>query len=284
MTRRKRRRPPPPPELRDAGLRARKSLAQHFLVDQRVLSGIVAAADVSPTETIVEIGAGLGVLTRELAARARAVVAVEVDEKLCLHLRQSLQAYPNVAVVCADVLSLSPARLLDEAGAHAPYAVVANLPYYIAAPVLRHFLEGDPPPTRLVVMLQREVAESIAAGPGRMSLLGVAVQFYGRPHLLFGVPPQAFYPPPKVRSAVLRIDVADGPRVEVPDTPAFFEVVRAGFSAPRKQLRNSLAQGLGLPPAEAEALLAAAGIDVRRRPQELSIEEWAALCRARLAG
>jgi 16S rRNA (adenine1518-N6/adenine1519-N6)-dimethyltransferase len=204
---------------------------------------------------------------------------VEVDEKLCLHLRQSLQPYPNVTAVCADVLSLSPARLLNEAGAGDPYAVVANLPYYIAAPVLRHFLEGDLPPTRLVVMLQREVAESIAAGPGRMSLLGVAVQFYGHPRLLFGVPPQAFHPPPKVRSAVLRIDVSEGPTVEVPNASTFFEVVRAGFSAPRKQLRNSLAQGLGLPPTEAEALLAAAGIDFHRRPQELSIEEWAALCR-----
>ena len=248
----------------------------------------MAAADISSEETIVEIGAGLGVLTRELAARARAVVAVEVDEKLCLHLRQNLQSYSNVTVVCADVLSLSPACLLQEAGlpagqagARGPYAVVANLPYYIAAPVLRHFLEDDLPPTRLVVMLQREVAESIAAGPGRMSLLGVAVQFYGRPHLLFGVPPRAFYPPPKVRSAVLRIDVGDGPRVEVPNATTFFEVVRAGFSAPRKQLRNSLAQGLGLPPAEAEALLSAAGVDSHRRPQELSIEEWAALCRAR---
>jgi 16S rRNA (adenine1518-N6/adenine1519-N6)-dimethyltransferase len=249
----------------------------------------VAAADISPDETIVEIGAGLGVLTHELATRARAVVAVEVDEKLCLHLRENLQTYPNVTVVCADVLSLSPAHLLEEAGLPAgqagsrgPYAVVANLPYYIAAPVLRHFLEGDLPPTRLVVMLQREVAESIAAGPGRMSLLGVAVQFYGRPHLLFGVPPQAFHPPPKVRSAVLRVDVGEGPRVEAPSASAFFEVVRAGFSAPRKQLRNSLAQGLAVGPAEAEALLSAAGIDPRRRPQELSVEEWASLCRARV--
>ena len=262
-----------------------------------MLARIVAAADISPEDTIVEIGAGLGVLTRELADRARAVVAVEVDEKLCLHLRQNLQSHPNVTVVCADILSLSPARLLEEAGlpaclpdrraeqagARGPYAVVANLPYYIAAPVLRHFLEGDPPPTRLVVMLQREVAESIAAGPGRMSLLGVAVQFYGQPHLLFGVPPRAFHPPPKVRSAVLRIDVGEGPRVEVPNASAFFEVVRAGFSAPRKQLRNSLAQGLGLPPTEAGGLLSAAGIDPRRRPQELSIEEWAALCQARVS-
>jgi 16S rRNA (adenine1518-N6/adenine1519-N6)-dimethyltransferase len=247
------------------------------------LSRIVAAADISPEEAVVEVGAGLGVLTRELAARARTVVAVEVDERLCLHLRQTLEPHPNVAVVCADVLSLSPARLLEEAGARGRYAVVANLPYYIAAPVLRHFLEGDPPPNRMVVMLQREVAESVAAGPGRMSLLGVAVQFYGRPRLLFGVPPRAFYPPPKVRSAVLRIDVGEAPRVKVPSKDAFFEVVRAGFAAPRKQLRNSLAQGLRLPPPEAEALLAAAGIDSHRRPQELSIEEWAALCRARVA-
>jgi len=244
---------------------------------------MVAAADVAPEETIVEIGAGLGVLTRELAARARAVVAVEVDERLCLHLRQSLKPYANVAVVCADVLSLSPARLLEEAGAPDTYAVVANLPYYIAAPVLRHFLESDQPPTRLVVMLQNEVAESIAASPGRMSLLGVAVQFYGRPRLLFGVPPRAFHPPPKVRSAVLRIDVAEGPRPEVPSTSAFFEVARAGFSAPRKQLRNSLAQGLAIPPADAESLLSAARIDPRRRAQELSVEEWAALCRARFS-
>jgi 16S rRNA (adenine1518-N6/adenine1519-N6)-dimethyltransferase len=210
-------------------------------------------------------------------------VAVEVDEKLCLHLRQNLQPYPNVTVVCTDVLTLSPAHLLEKAGAAGPYAVVANLPYYIAAPVLRHFLEGDLPPRRLVVMLQREVAESIAAGPGRMSLLGVAVQFYGRPRLLFDVPAQAFYPPPKVRSAVLRIDVSEGPRVEVPNAAGFFEVVRAGFSAPRKQLRNSLAQGLRVPPAEAEALLAAAGVDSRQRPQELPLEEWAALSRARAA-
>ena len=210
------------------------------------------------------------------------MVAVEVDEELCLHLRQKLQPFRNVAVVCADVLTLSPEQLLREAGGSGPYAVVANLPYYVAAPVLRHFLEADLPPTRLVVMLQSEVAESIAAGPGRMSLLGVSVQFYGRPRLLFRVPPDAFYPPPKVRSAVLRIDVDDGPRVAVPSRAAFFEVVRAGFSAPRKQLRNSLAQGLGISPGEVEALLGAAAIDPRRRPQELSLDEWAALCRARV--
>ncbi len=215
-------------------------------------------------------------------------MAVEVDAELCRSLRENLRQYPNVAVVCADVLALSPGDLLKEAGLPAgqtevrvPYAAVANLPYYIAAPVLRHFLEADLPPSRLVVMLQREVAESIAAGPGKASLLGVAVQFYGQPRLLFGVAPRAFYPPPKVRSAVLRIDVADGPRVEVPSTDAFFEVVRAGFSAPRKQLRNSLAQGLGIRPSDSESLLAAAGIDPHRRPQQLALEEWAALCRAR---
>jgi 16S rRNA (adenine1518-N6/adenine1519-N6)-dimethyltransferase len=241
----------------------------------------VAAAHIGTEETIVEVGAGLGVLTRELAPRARAVVAVEVDERLCLQLRQNLEAYRNVTVVCADVLTLSPSRLLEQAGARGPYAVVANLPYYIAAPVLRHFLEGDLPPKRLVVMLQKEVAESIAAGPGSMSLLGVAVQFYGRPRLLFSVPARAFHPPPKVRSAVLRIDVGEGPSVDVPSSESFFEVVRAGFSAPRKQMRNSLAQGLGVRPVEAESLLAAAGIDFRRRAQELSVEEWAVLCRAR---
>ncbi len=247
-----------------------------------MLAGIAEAALLAPGETVVEVGAGLGSLTAELAQRASKVLAVEIDEELCSYLRRHLRRFHNVHVVCADILALTPEELLQEGAARPPYVVVGNLPYYITAPVLRHFLEASSPPRRLVVMVQREVAESIVAGPGRMSLLGLSVQFYGTPRMLFSVAPSAFYPPPRVRSAVLAIDVGESPAVAVAvdDADAFFSVARAGFAAPRKRLRNSLALGLGLPPEAAEALLREAGLDPRRRAQELALDEWAALCRA----
>jgi 16S rRNA (adenine1518-N6/adenine1519-N6)-dimethyltransferase len=265
--------------LREAGLHARKSLGQHFLSDRRVLRRIVAAADSQAGDTVVEVGPGLGALTAELAAEGARVVAVEIDERLCDYLRRRFADSPGVSVLCADVLSRSPRALLAEAGASPPYLVVANLPYYVAAPVLRHFLESSAQPERMVVMLQREVAESVVAGPGRMSLLGVSVQLYGEPRLLFAVPPSAFYPRPKVTSAVVRVDVAPRLRADVDDVQRFFRIVRAGFSAPRKQLRNALALGLGLDTVGAASLLALAGIDPRLRAQELSLEQWAALAR-----
>jgi 16S rRNA (adenine1518-N6/adenine1519-N6)-dimethyltransferase len=245
-----------------------------------MLAGIAEAAVLAAGETVVEVGAGLGSLTAELAQRASKVVAVEIDEELCSYLRRRLRRFPNVHIVCADILALTPEELLQEGAAHPPYAVVGNLPYYITAPVLRHFLETPTPPRRLMVMVQREVAESIVAGPGRMSLLGLSVQFYGAPRMLFSVPPSAFYPPPRVHSAVLAIDVRESPAVAVDDASAFFSVARAGFAAPRKQLRNSLALGLGLPPETAEALLRKAGLDPRQRAQELALDDWAVLYRA----
>jgi len=269
----------PPPELREAGLRPRKSLGQHFLSDRRILRRIVAAAEVGPSNAVIEVGAGVGSLTAELAEAGARVAAVEVDEGLCTYLRRRFAGQARVAVICKDVLSLSPGALLAEAGVTPPYLVVANLPYYIAAPVLRHFLEAAAPPQRLVIMVQKEVAESIVAGPGRMSLLGVSVQLYGEPRLLFTVSPSAFYPPPKVTSAVVRLDVAPQPRARVDDVERFFRVVRAGFSAPRKQLRNALALGLRLDTVAAASLLAIAGIDPRLRAQALSLEQWAALAR-----
>lgn len=265
--------------MREARLYARKGLGQHFLKDRRALRRIVAAADAQTGDTVVEVGPGLGSLTAELAAAGARVVAVEIDERLCEYLRHRFSGSEAVSVICADVLSRSPAALLAEAGMSPPYLVAANLPYYIAAPVLRHFLESPEKPQRMVVMLQKEVAESVTAGPGRMTLLGVSVQLYGEPRLLFTVPPSAFYPRPKVTSAVVRIDVAAGLRADVDDVQRFFRVVRAGFSAPRKQLRNALALGLGLDTIGAASLLALAGIDPRLRAQQLSLEQWAALAR-----
>jgi 16S rRNA (adenine1518-N6/adenine1519-N6)-dimethyltransferase len=260
--------------------RPRKRLGQHFLTDRRILQRILAAARLSPSDTVVEVGAGRGILTESLAQAAGRVIAVEIDEALCEQMRLRLAPYPNVAIVCGDILALPPEELLAHADATPPYVVVANLPYYIASAVLRRFLEAQTPPRQLIVMVQAEVAESMSAEPGRMGLLSVATQFYAQARILFYVPPRAFRPPPKVRSAVVRLDVRSQPAVAIDDREAFFRLVRAGFAAPRKQLRNVLALGLGLEPAAAEVLLAAAAIDAQRRAQTLSMEEWARLYEA----
>jgi 16S rRNA (adenine1518-N6/adenine1519-N6)-dimethyltransferase len=263
-----------------AGLSARKSLGQHFLADRRVLRRIVTATKLTADETVVEVGAGLGVLTAQLAKHAGRVVAVEVDEGLCEHLRRRFSGISNLSIVCGDVLSLAPGDLLRSTGAQPPYVVAGNLPYNIAAPVLRLFLEAAEKPQRMIVMLQKEVAESIVAGPGRMSLLAVSVQLYAVPRLLFTVPPSAFRPPPKVESAVLRLDVRDKPAVAIDDVDAFFRLLRAGFSAPRKQLRNALSHGLGREPRSVGEAIARAGLDPSLRAQALSLDEWATLYRA----
>lgn len=261
--------------LRRYGLRPRKGLAQNFLVARGALQEIVAAAQLSPADTVLEVGPGVGQLTRLLSLAAGRVIAVELDPQMVRVLRQELSDRPNVEIVEGDILALDPGALTGRQ----PYQVVANLPYYITSAALRHLLEARPPPGRLVVTVQREVADRITAAPGDMSLLAVSVQFYGRPRRVARIPARAFYPPPKVDSAVVRIDVyppAERP-VQVADVERFFAVVRAGFSQRRKQLRNALAAGLGRPTAEVEAALHRAGIDPHRRAETLSLQEWAAL-------
>jgi 16S rRNA (adenine1518-N6/adenine1519-N6)-dimethyltransferase len=275
-----------------APLRAKKRFGQHFLSDTNILNRIVDAAEIAPEETVLEVGPGLGALTSVLVERARRVVAVEVDRDLIAGLRSRFASSPNVAIVEGDVLELSPGELLGSqhggCGEHRgqteedvgePYVVVANLPYNIAAPVLRRFLEGDVRPRRLVVMVQLEVAEAIAAKPGRMSLLSVATQVYGDVRMVMKVAPGAFSPPPKVESAVVRIDVAAQPKVDVP-LDALFRIARAGFGNPRKQLRNSLSFGLHVKQEVIDQVMARAGIDATLRPQVLSLDDWAAIARA----
>jgi len=269
-----------PRDLVRAGLSARKSLGQHFLTDRRILRRIVSAAKLTPSDTVVEVGAGLGVLTAQLARQAGRVIAVEVDQGLCDHLRRRFEGVSNLSVVCRDVLSLQPGDLLRSAGATPPYLVAGNLPYNIAAAVLRLFLEASEKPQRMIVMLQKEVAQSIVAQPGRMSLLALSVQFYGVPRLLFTVPPSSFRPPPKVESAVLRIDVREARAVPIDDVEGFFRFLRAGFSAPRKQLRNALSHALGVDAMSAGEALRRAGVDPSLRAQALGLEQWAALYRA----
>ena len=268
--------------LGEHGLRGKKSLGQNFLVDARAISRIVEAADLSPRDTVLEVGPGPGALTVQLAQRAGRVVAVEVDERMLAPLGQALGPYDNVRVVCGDILEQDVAAL---AGTQR-YKVVANLPYYITSAVLRHVLESSLRPSLVVVTVQREVAERIVGRPrghksaSRMSLLAVSVQFYGVPRIVARIPAGAFRPVPAVASAVVRIEVYDPLPWGAVDERAFFRVARAGFAQPRKQLHNTLAHNLGLPAERVAMALEGAGIDGRRRAETLSIEEWVALSRA----
>jgi 16S rRNA (adenine1518-N6/adenine1519-N6)-dimethyltransferase len=268
--------------LRRHGLRARKALGQHFLVDDEVLDAIMAAAALTPDDTVIEVGPGVGVLTAALARQAGWVIAIELDNRLAAILKKTLAPFDNVVILNEDILGTDPKTLLQEPKPRLPrslrpYKVVANLPYYITSPVLRHFLEASVKPEVMVVMVQKEVAEAIVAGPGQRSVLSISVQFYGRPGIVRYVPASSFYPAPEVDSAILRIDVYPGPVVAVTDEKSFFELVRAGFTASRKQVVNSLAQGTGLPRAEVLALLDRAGIVPQRRAETFTLEEWAQL-------
>ena len=259
--------------LQRLGLSPRKALGQHFLVGQGVLVRILKAAEIGEEDMVVEVGPGLGMLTRRLAQQAKRVITVEMDRGLAEALEQELSSYENLEVVCADGREVAVEEMVGEE----PYKLVANLPFYAASPILRRFLESGRPPVRAVVMVQREVARRMVAKPGDMSLVSVGTQLYGHPKIVGYVPPSAFYPQPKVTSAIVRIDVYPRPAVDLDDRDAFFALVRAGFSAPRKQLRNALGQGLGIPPKEAGALLESSGIDPRRRPETVSLEEWGVL-------
>jgi 16S rRNA (adenine1518-N6/adenine1519-N6)-dimethyltransferase len=265
-----------PALLRRHGLRPRKGLGQHFLGDVALLTRIADAAELTPADTVLEIGAGLGTLTRLLAARAGCVIAVEVDAHLVRVLREQVADLSNVRIVQGDVLALDPGELV---GRVAEYKVVGNLPYYITSALLRHILEAKPRPCLLVVTVQREVAQRITAGPGEMSLLALGVQVYGVPRIVVRIPAGAFYPPPKVDSAVVRIDISHRPRVGDVDVDALFRVARAGFGQKRKTLRNALRGGLDRRAVEIEQGLRAAGIDPRRRAETLNLEEWVELTR-----
>lgn len=265
--------------LKKYGLRPRKGLGQNFLVDPFHLAKIVEAAGLTPSDTVLEIGPGPGTLTRLLAATAGQVIAVEIDPHLVELLKTELGHLPNLAIIHADILQTRLDALPTGQKIPAPFKVVANLPYYITSAVLRHLLEATPRPERIVVTVQKEVAQRIVAGPGQMSLLAVSVQFYGRPALVHRIPAGAFYPPPRVESAVVCIDTFTQPPVAVANADFFFRVVRAGFGQKRKQLKNALAAGLHKPVAGVVQALEQAGINPTRRAETLDLEEW-----ARLAG
>lgn len=276
---------PPPLDinslLKRYGLRPDKRLGQNFLVDESALQRVINAAGVTSEDAVLEIGPGLGSLTRFLANLARQVIAVEIDARFIPPLKEVLSSFKNVHIVQGDILSLNPAELVAaHANSAVGYLVVANIPYYITSALFRHLLEADIKPDRMVLTVQREVAERICAAPGDMSLLSLSVQVYGHPQVAAHIPAGAFYPPPKVDSAVVRVDLYAQPQIPASELPVFFRLVKGGFSQKRKTLRNALSGGMRWDTSFAAQLLQAAGIDPMRRAETLSLEEWGNLVAA----
>jgi len=267
--------------MQSAGLAARKSRGQNFLVDRTALEKIVAAAKLTDKDLVLEIGPGLGVLTVELAQRAKKVLAVELDSKLADILQTVVTPYPNVKVEVGNILDWPSARVAEALGGG--FKIVANVPYLITNALFRKFLTEAPQPVELVWLIQKEVAERICAKPGKMSILAISVQLYGTPEYIATVGRDSFSPSPKVDSAVIRVSNLR-PFAVVPGTSGltekkFWQVVKVGFSSPRKQLQNNLAAGLQLDKKLVGERLVALGININARPQELAVDDWLRLAK-----
>lgn len=266
-------------QLREEGLRARHSLSQNFMADPEVLQSILDLAAPEPGRRILEVGPGLGILTAGLLDGGASVTAVELDRRFADRLERTQSASIEAGalrLVRGDILDQKIVELIE-----APYEVVANVPYHITSPILHRFLGEPPRPERLVLMLQREVAERISAAPGAMSYLSVFVQYHAAVRIAFLVPREAFEPAPDVESAVVEIlpldPAGEAPRLSAPDEDDLWRVVQAGFRERRKKLHNVLSRRLKLPGAAVQQALLVAAIDGDRRPQTLSVAEWLAL-------
>lgn len=275
--------------IHKTAMQTKKSLGQHFLRCKWVLDTLIAAADLSGADTVLEIGPGTGILTRALARRAKTVLAVEKDETLADALADALkqEEIHNVHIVKGDILRLTQTKFRSESDlnlvwvnkiGHNGFKVVANIPYYLTSRLLRLLLQQEPRPERIVLTIQKEVAERITAAPPRMNLLALSVQAYGAPQIIKTVPASCFAPPPEVESAIIAITgISDNFfRKNSVDAAMFFKVARAAFGQKRKQIVNPLAAIAG---GKQKALVAiiAAGLDPRVRPQELSLDQWVAL-------
>ena len=259
--------------LRQYGIQPKKSLGQNFLFDGTIIDQIIDLAGITADTTALEIGAGPGNLTRPLAIHAKRVVAIELDQRFMPLLELAGLKYPNLEVIHANILSVNLDELMQGAG----YIVVANLPYYITSAVIRKLLETQMKPARLVLTVQKEVASRICARAGELSMLAVSVRVYGIPRLALSIPAEAFYPVPKVDSAVILIDTHPAPLIPSGHLRLFFRIVKAGFSQKRKMMRNTLSAGMRIPIPECERLLKMAGIDPSRRAQTLEPSEWVTL-------
>ncbi|WP_346669129.1 16S rRNA (adenine(1518)-N(6)/adenine(1519)-N(6))-dimethyltransferase RsmA [uncultured Subdoligranulum sp.] len=261
-----------------------KGFGQNFIINPGICPRIAEAAEIGPGWGVLEIGPGIGVLTEQLCKRADKVVSVEVDKRLPPLLAETMAGYDNFKLVLQDVLKVDLKALLAEEFGDKPVAVCANLPYYITSPILMRLLEEKLPIRNITVMVQREAAQRLCAAPGtrEAGAISYAVAYYAQPKMLFTVQPGSFYPAPSVTSAVIRLDVRQEPPVELPEgqESAYFALIRAAFSQRRKTAANAIANGLKLPKAQVLAALQKAGMDKRARPEQLTLQDYAALLTA----
>jgi 16S rRNA (adenine1518-N6/adenine1519-N6)-dimethyltransferase len=263
---------------------ANKQLGQHFLIDKEALLAMVASANITEADYIVEIGPGFGVLTFPLTQKAGRVLAIETDKKILEILKGLGGTVANLEILESSILTLNSKYLYDKYQEWAKiktgkthYKIVSNLPYYITSSIIKLLLEGENKPELISIMVQKEVAERITAEPGEMSILAISVQIFGAAEIVRIVPAKSFWPAPQVDSAILRITPYQKPKYPIDDLKKFFRVVKAGFGEKRKQLHNSLAGGLHIDDQDAIAHLDACGIDPKQRAQDLSIDQWIAL-------
>lgn len=256
-----------------------KTLGQNFLIKKHTLGKILSAAELLPTDTVVEVGPGIGTLTRELALLSKHVFAVEKDPAMVHILSKTIADLPSVEIICADILTLDTKHPSTTLWANkilnTPYKVVSNLPYYITSPIIRMFLEAENQPEFLVLMVQKEVAKRICAKPPDLNLLACSVQFYAEPKIMAIVPKSAFWPQPGVDSAILKITPRTTPFKIVPQL--FFRVLKAGFSQPRKQLLNNLSSGLSLSREQTLSWLSSCDITPTQRAETISLSQWVLL-------
>ncbi|HHT65362.1 MAG: 16S rRNA (adenine(1518)-N(6)/adenine(1519)-N(6))-dimethyltransferase RsmA [Caldicoprobacterales bacterium] len=261
------------------GFQFSRSLGQNFLIDENILQKIIKGAAIFPEDRVLEIGPGVGTLTTALAKKAERVVAVEIDRSLLPILQETLEGFSNVEVIHGDILKLNLDDLIEDRFGRQPFKVVANLPYYITTPIIMRFLEEEHPYASITVMVQKEVAERLAAQPGskEYGALSVAVQFYTRPQILCKVPASVFLPPPRVDSMVVTLEKRSKPAVDVASRSCFFQVVKAVFAQRRKTLLNTLTAA-GMTSMDKTALsqmLIALNIDPKRRGETLTLKELA---------
>ena len=267
------------PLLKKYNIKPKKSLGQNFLVEPAGLIKVIEAAELTTLDEVLEIGAGLGSLTYLLAQATKQVTAVEIDRAMLSPLCEALAEFNNVKIVEGDILELKPDELMRQQD----YVVVANIPYYISSAIIRHLMQAQSRPKRVVLTVQKEVAERVLARDGKMSLLSLSVQIYGQVSMAGVIPAGSFLPAPEVDSAVLKIELYPEPQVPFEQQDAFFKLAHAGFGQKRKTLRNSLSAGMALAGAEVETLLRNNGIDPQRRAETLTILEWKNLTEAWLA-
>lgn len=256
----------------------KKGLGQNFLIDKNILQKIIDAANINPEDTILEVGPGVGTLTQELAKKAKQVIAVEKDETMVKILKENLKDFKNIEIIQGDILKIDYLKLIENCKFKIEnYKVVANIPYYLTSPLIRKLLEAKLPPTDLVLMIQKEVAERICSKVPDMNLLAVSVQFYADPKIVFNVSKNSFWPIPKVDSAVIKITPRSQTSREAggPTSPdLFFRIVKAGFSQPRKQIGGNLSKMLKIEKKKVDELLTKNNLSPTQRAETLTIQDW----------